>query len=97
MHRPCRLVRSFTLADSNVKTLVSDYSGNAYAVSSFTFGTQSDEEVRHKAKVFVSKSRPVKLQFRFFDPPSGITGYSTVQFNVDGAAVPFEQVKVARR
>ncbi|CTQ60397.1 hypothetical protein [Roseibium album] len=81
---------------SNAGTLVADNNGNAYRISSFTLGTASEKEVRYKANVFVSKARPVNLRFRFYLPHSRVSSFAVVQFNVDGASVPFEQVTVDR-
>jgi hypothetical protein len=77
---------------SNENTLVRDNSGKDYRGSSFTFGFKDGEEMQYKSDAFLSKGLPFKLRFRFFDPPADISAYASVQFNIDGIAVPFEKV-----
>ncbi|WP_422039429.1 hypothetical protein [Roseibium sp.] len=81
---------------SNQSTLLEDEDGITYPISSFSLGTGSKNEVRHKATVFVSKTRPVKLRFRFFEPAVGTQSFSLAQFQIDGTGVPFEEVRVER-
>ncbi|WP_421982213.1 hypothetical protein [Roseibium sp.] len=79
---------------SNQSTLLEDEDGITYPISSFSLGTGRKNEVRHKATVFVSKTRPVKLRFRFFEPAVGTQSFSLAQFHIDGAGVPFEEIRV---
>lgn len=83
-----------TLRISNGLALAADNSGRIFNVSSFSFGTRMPEELVYVADVFVSKSHPIPLRFRFFDAPLGITEYSNVQFEIDGVAIAFESVAV---
>jgi hypothetical protein len=78
----------------NEYTFLADYSGRVFSISSFTFGISDGEEVRDKSGVFVSKARPVKLRFRFYDPPSGIPALASANFSIDGTTFPFEQILV---
>ncbi|MBG6160609.1 cell division protein FtsB [Labrenzia sp. EL_195] len=79
---------------SNQSTLLEDADGITYPISSFSLGATSENEVRYKAKVFVSKARPVKLRFRFFEPPVGAHSFSVAQFYIDGVKIPFEEIRV---
>ncbi len=79
---------------SNQSTLLEDADGVIYPISSFSLGTGDENEVRYKARIFVSKARPVKLRFRFFEPPVGAHSFSVAQFYIDGVKIPFEEVQV---
>ncbi|WP_299472115.1 hypothetical protein [uncultured Roseibium sp.] len=79
---------------SNASTHLADLAGNTYSVSAFTLGTDSEEEIRYKASVFVSKARPVSLRFRFFEPTFNTPTYAVVQFNIDGSEVAFESISI---
>ena len=80
---------------SNENTFVKSYSDRIYQISSFSIGSQLNKDIRDKTRVLLNRVQPLRLRFKFFDPPSGIKAYAAAQFNIDGKAVRFERFKVA--
>jgi hypothetical protein len=65
----------------------------SYRVTSFSFGT-SGEKTHHQTKTNLRTGQSVIVRFRLYDPPSGIQEFETMQFNIDGQKVVFEDVRV---
>lgn len=77
---------------SNDNTLVRDYSGKVYRVSSFSFRDRYKVQVRHETTIFLNKVKASVLRFRFYEPPSSIPAFASVQFNIGGKIASFEHV-----
>ncbi|MES0879615.1 hypothetical protein [Roseibium sp. SCP14] len=82
--------RSIVVSKDN--SFIRRHDNTSYRVTSFSIGA-SGENLYHTV-AFLRKANPLIIRYRFYDPPSGIGSYETMQFNIDGHDVSFANVMV---
>ncbi|WP_298815908.1 hypothetical protein [uncultured Roseibium sp.] len=75
------------------KSFVTSFQNATYRVSGFSINGADRKNYHHKV-AFLEEGKPLNVGFRFFDPPSGIARYKTLQLNIDGQQVVFENVQI---
>ncbi|WP_269583094.1 hypothetical protein [Roseibium sp. Sym1] len=54
----------------------------------------TDERHHYHTRAYLKKGRPQVVRYHLFDPLPGITGYKSMQFNINGRTVLFENIAV---
>lgn len=80
-------------------TFVGDSKNVVFLSTSFSVGMKSDRQ-HHRLEVYLSKTAPLILRYRFYNPPADAALLMTAQFNIDGEEfvfrdIPFQKDKKA--
>ncbi len=78
---------------SNRASFAIGYDGDNHRQSSFKIGTLGEKQ-RYKEAAPLYGSYPIDIQFQFYDIPEDVTGFKSIQFNIDDHAYIFENVRL---
>lgn len=78
---------------SNSATFAVGYEGNTHRRSSFKIGALGDTQ-NYKATASLFGHYPIDVEFEFHDVPEDVTGFKSIQFNIDEHVFIFENVRL---
>ena len=79
---------------SKDKTFARTHANTVSRFTSVSAGS-SGQQHHHQTAVFLRKGAPVSVRYFLFNPPAGVVDYKSMQFNIDGQKVTFENVALS--